>query len=1538
MKKILFIIFLLVIFFPVKIFGYQNEIELNFSNDHYYLTFDEDGNVIPKVEGFLNIDTIFDRNLPKKNIKVLIPPDKKFLSYEIFDLKIEKLEGKFKLKEGDIPYLMGDNKEFYIKSNDFKIDSPFVFVSENNEKGVRFLTFSQNPFLYENKELTFVKSFKVKIYLTQDIKNEKIYKIEDNDFVNLNSLYSYYKNLISDESYDYLIITIDSIYKLLEEHKVYLESKGFKIKLVKLSSITSGKITPEKLRDFIKNEYKTYGFKYLLLVGSPNSIPMKVLYAGEKDEDSETKFIPSDFYYAELTGDWDSNKDGFYGEPGVDKIDFYPEISVGRIPFDTELEIKMVLLKTRVYMDKSYEENKKKILFLGAFWHFKNEDNKWKVDGDGGYLNEQIYNIYLKNNGFIKKSLNELQGLYTTVVKQNTDSQINSSNFIKYVNEFAPGIISWQGHGNWDSTARKVWAVDYDYNGYPTSDEIYWEDFVSKDIIQKIDPKNPSIYFSSSCLNLYPEKESLGKDILRFGNGVAFIGFSRSSWYFPNLTYESFENNPSEYSMNAMFLNYLSKNEKVGDAINKTTQWYYNNFSKEGVPLIYILAHNIYCMNLYGEPIISLESFKDKVQNPKILNTKPENNQFDVPINTEIVVKFDRNIDKNSINSKNFIVQEGLNNVQGNLSYNESEFSVVFKPTILLKKGTIYNVTVKKDIKDINGNNLSSDYKFSFKTISSTEDFVNVFFDRDEGYKIDLNSCSISNEKDYLIFKINSYRNWGNPETDFRILIYLEVDNDQNTGKPKEDDGNGEDYLIWLGTYEGKFYSDINKYDRTNKQWVSIENLESTISKNSNEAKVKVPKKYFSLNKFGFWVGIKDTKTGEYDYYPNDDDPNYYVYYDLTSKPQKLEIVDYFPKNGQIISINNEIYIKFSNNILESTLNQQTFYVKKGDRFVSGTIVYEKETFIAKFIPSTLYEEGSIYKVFISKDITDLNGNTLGKDFTFEFQTEKTNEGNYILLYTSPRSSLKKVDLSNIYVSFDGTNLSFKLETYNSFLDALAIGFIVRIDVDNNPDTGVPKYPYGGNGEDYSIYIGGFEGKVTSQILKWKESKWEVFEENKNFVIKSNSNYAIVTIPISKIGNPKEINFWVGTTDDTVRLTIVDSAPNDTYFLTYTLIGKKGWIKQFEDMDEGYKYDLKATYMKHDENNIYFKVETFRGWQDLLNEKVFVQIDIDSDENSLTGKPSPDGMGEDFIVNVGASEEKNEIVAQLWVWEEDGWHIYEDLPEYNVQNNSNIFEVTLPLYLIGNPKKFNYWVGVGSWLDENEFDYYPNDDDPNYYMEYDTTREIIEDALILTVDLPDNLVTDKNTLLVKGKTSKDARVTINNEEVLVSSSGYFAKVVNLKSGENIISIKAVDNAGNTKEVKKKITLSRESGKVIIELFVGKKIATINGVSKEIDAPPFIKDGRTLVPIRFIAEAFGAEVQWDGTTKTVKIYLNSKNIKIILQIDNKIAYVNDNKLILDVPPLITNGRTFVPIRFIAESFGAEVRWDGNLKKITIIYLN
>lgn len=100
------------------------------------------------------------------------------------------------------------------------------------------------------------------------------------------------------------------------------------------------------------------------------------------------------------------------------------------------------------------------------------------------------------------------------------------------------------------------------------------------------------------------------------------------------------------------------------------------------------------------------------------------------------------------------------------------------------------------------------------------------------------------------------------------------------------------------------------------------------------------------------------------------------------------------------------------------------------------------------------------------------------------------------------------------------------------------------------------------------------------------------------------------------------------------------------------------------------------------------------------------------------------------------------------------------------------------------------------------------------------------------------------------------------------------------------------------------------------------------------APVILPPGRTFVPIRFISEAFGAEVGWDSSTQTVRIFLPGKNVRITLQINNKIAKVDNNVVTLDAPPTILNGRTFVPLRFIAEAFGAQILWDGSKQQITI----
>ncbi len=134
---------------------------------------------------------------------------------------------------------------------------------------------------------------------------------------------------------------------------------------------------------------------------------------------------------------------------------------------------------------------------------------------------------------------------------------------------------------------------------------------------------------------------------------------------------------------------------------------------------------------------------------------------------------------------------------------------------------------------------------------------------------------------------------------------------------------------------------------------------------------------------------------------------------------------------------------------------------------------------------------------------------------------------------------------------------------------------------------------------------------------------------------------------------------------------------------------------------------------------------------------------------------------------------------------------------------------------------------------------------------------------------------------------------------------------------------------------------KETKRIEISLQINNPKAVINQKEVWIDesnhavVPVILPPGRTFVPIRFISESFGAEVQWDGNTRTVRIFLEALDVRITLQIDNKIARINQDIVNLDAPPQILNGRTFVPLRFIAEAFGAEVQWNGAEQRITIL---
>jgi hypothetical protein len=110
------------------------------------------------------------------------------------------------------------------------------------------------------------------------------------------------------------------------------------------------------------------------------------------------------------------------------------------------------------------------------------------------------------------------------------------------------------------------------------------------------------------------------------------------------------------------------------------------------------------------------------------------------------------------------------------------------------------------------------------------------------------------------------------------------------------------------------------------------------------------------------------------------------------------------------------------------------------------------------------------------------------------------------------------------------------------------------------------------------------------------------------------------------------------------------------------------------------------------------------------------------------------------------------------------------------------------------------------------------------------------------------------------------------------------------------------------------------------------IVIVNGEAIVFDQPPIIENGRTLVPLRAIFEALGARVEWDAKLQIV--YADRSDVSVTLPIGSTTMYRGFEEVTLDVPAKIVGGRTLVPARAVAESFGADVTWDQSTRTVTI----
>ena len=194
-----------------------------------------------------------------------------------------------------------------------------------------------------------------------------------------------------------------------------------------------------------------------------------------------------------------------------------------------------------------------------------------------------------------------------------------------------------------------------------------------------------------------------------------------------------------------------------------------------------------------------------------------------------------------------------------------------------------------------------------------------------------------------------------------------------------------------------------------------------------------------------------------------------------------------------------------------------------------------------------------------------------------------------------------------------------------------------------------------------------------------------------------------------------------------------------------------------------------------------------------------------------------------------------------------------------------------------------------------------------------------------------------NTITVTLKSVGTARITVSAAEgnnFLAKDATYDLTVQKKKSSSSSSATttdkdkdnnKTTDNDKATDNNQTKDDNNVAEKSKIIKLQIGSRIVNVDNEAVIYDAAPVIRNDRTLVPIRIVTETLGGKVDWNGVTKEVTLNIDGKEIKMT---------IGKTLEKYGVAPVIIDGRTFVPVRFVADELGATVAWDDATKTVTI----
>lgn len=302
----------------------------------------------------------------------------------------------------------------------------------------------------------------------------------------------------------------------------------------------------KRIRQWLQGVYSDY--EYLLLIGDGHpvygDIPMVTVWPRHAmPADScggafalDCRSCETDAMYADLTGNWDLNGNGRFGEHGLDDgpggIDFAAELIVGRIPvyFDDVTEADAVLSHAIAYMNETNEQSsyRQRVLLPAATFYLPGERLAGYTNvqkNDGAFTAEWLkQNVLDAHNGLQITRLYEREGILPAEAA--SEGALSQE---ALVSEWSRGygIVYWLGHGASRTVSRVVWNADDNGNGKADAREISAPAFITSESAAQIEPAGAAFVVAVSCeVGSADVPHNLAQSLLLQGAAVGMLGSS----------------------------------------------------------------------------------------------------------------------------------------------------------------------------------------------------------------------------------------------------------------------------------------------------------------------------------------------------------------------------------------------------------------------------------------------------------------------------------------------------------------------------------------------------------------------------------------------------------------------------------------------------------------------------------------------------------------------------------------------------------------------------------------------------------------------------------------------------------------------------------------------------------------------------------------------------------------------------------------------------------------------------------------------------